>query len=87
MEALEGHVYHYNCERWYGKVKGIANILTKKGTSEDTIQDLIIQDAKTITGSQTCESDLLQKYEILIKPIKTYPSITSVAMNLNLGKD
>jgi hypothetical protein len=85
MESLEGYIYHYKCQRWYGKVNGFTSILTRKGLSEENIQEMIHKDALMKSGSETCDNELIQKYEILIKPLKTYPSITSVAMNLNLG--
>ena len=87
METLEGHIYHYKCKRWYGEQVGFSSILTKKGTQNEDLQNIIITDAQNKSGSETCDTSLIQTYEIMIKPLKTYPSITSVAMNLNLGKN
>tara|TARA_A100001015_G_C14642018_1_gene575822 strand:- start:122 stop:385 length:264 start_codon:yes stop_codon:yes gene_type:complete len=86
MESLEGHIYHYRCKRWYGERVGFSSILTKRGVQNDDLQNVITSDAQNKLGSQTCDTNLIQTYEILVKPLKTYPSITSVAMNLNLGK-
>lgn len=73
---MHGYLYHYKCSRWYGEQRGLKNIFVSDHPKENLdIVTLARQDAKKTTGSETCDIQLLQKFNILIKPVTTYSSL------------
>lgn len=79
---MEGYLYHYNCARWYGSRTGLKNIfIDTKSKSDNTIEKIIEEDAKKISGSDTCDVQLLQKFSIHIQPLTTYSSIVDGSLH------
>ena len=69
--------YKYKCPRWYGYEKGVKNIFIKN-LDDSNIKEIATNEANEITGSKNCNIDLLNKFEISIKSIETYPSLTGI---------
>ena len=69
--------YKYTCPRWYGYEKGVKNIYIKKD-SDVNIKKLLFLEANKITGSKSCDISLLNKFEVSIKSVKTYPALTGI---------
>jgi len=82
------YMYKYNCKRWYGDVTGLRNFHThrdnngKQHTDEDILK-LVTEDAKKLSGSRTCDVDLLEKFYVTIKTEKNYAAITSIPFTVD----
>jgi hypothetical protein len=78
---MDFYMYKYSCPRWYGTENDIKHIVVPENTSESKV----IYQAKNIsnylTGSKSCHIRLIQKYHMLIKPTKSYPSLTQMTFN------
>ena len=73
---MHGYLYHYKCSRWYGEQRGLKNIFVSDQSKENLdVVSLARQDAQKTTGSDTCDVQLLQKFDIVIRPIATYSSL------------
>lgn len=75
---MDFYMYKYNCKRWYGIVTDVRHITVNDETTEDHVQKIVTNHAKILSGSKTCDIQLLQKYNMIIKPVKTYVSVTSL---------
>ena len=42
------------------------------------LKKIVTKQAKRLTNSGTCNIQLLQKYHMVVKPVKTYVSVTSL---------
>jgi hypothetical protein len=71
---LVTYTYLYDCSRWWGSVKGVRNI-SHRSVNENVILKYAKKEAENITGSKTCDIKLLQKFHMLIKSSKPYPSL------------
>ena len=69
--------FKYSCPRWYGYEKGVHNIYIKDDLDED-VEKLAIKEANYISGSKSCNIQLLNKFRISINSIETYPSLTGI---------
>jgi len=74
--------YKFSCPRWYGDVEGVNNIYVKKDTKKD-IKKIAIKESNQLSGSKTCSISLLNKFEVSIKSIETYPSLTGIDLTKN----
>ena len=75
---MDFYMYKYICKRWYGNVSDVRHITVNDTTTEDHVKKIATKHAKTLSGSQTCDIQLLQKYHMIVKPEKTYVSVTSL---------
>ena len=71
---MNTYMYKYNCNKWWGNKTGIRNfyIDESKDTDIKNIDELIIADIQKITKSNECDIELLQKFNIVIKPLNMY---------------
>ena len=77
--SLTTYTYLYNCQRWYGVVTGVRN-LAYNGKEEDVIKtatDIV----ETLTGSQTCEVSLLQKFQMSVQLSEPYPALVQFPLS------
>jgi len=86
-------MYKAQCPRWFGWIDNIRHIVVDKNTSENDVKKLAAAVSNNITGSKTCDIQLLQKYHMLIEAKKSYPSLTGLTFhetviknNTELGK-
>lgn len=77
--------YKYNCPRWYANIEGISNIYVKKDTKKD-IKKIAIKKANELSGSKSCNISLLNKFEVSIKSIETYPPLTGIDLKKEFPK-
>ena len=85
--------YKYNCSRWYGNVEGVKHLYvnnnnnnnnnnntTNTTTNEttETVRKMATEEAKQLSGSNTCKVTLLNKFKVAIKSVETYPSLTGI---------
>ena len=75
--------YSYKCPRWYGNVNGVNNIFVEDDQTEENVKDLAKNQMNTKTGSQTCDIQLLNKFDLVVKSVKTYPSLTCINIQKN----
>ena len=69
--------YKYSCPRWYGTLEGVNNLYIKKNNEKD-VNKIATKEANRLSGSKTCSISLLNKFEVSIKSIETYPSLTGI---------
>jgi len=73
---MDGYLYHYRCPRWYGTPSGVRNLFLYNKTSHTKSPESIAKkDAEELTGSKTCDIQLIQKFSIMIQPLYTYTPI------------
>lgn len=75
---MDFYMYKYNCQRWYGTVSDVRHMTVNDSTTEEEVKKIANTFAKKLSGSQTCDIQLLQKYHMIVKPEKTYVSLTSL---------
>jgi hypothetical protein len=75
---MDFYMYKYNCQRWYGVVTDVRHMTVNDKTTEEKVKKIATIHAKSLSGSQTCDVQLLQKYHMIVKPVKTYVSVTSL---------
>ena len=63
-------MYKSSCPRWYGIENDIRHIVVAKDTTETNVKHQAKQMANAITGSKTCDIQLIQKYHMIIQPKK-----------------
>ena len=71
---MNTYMYKYNCRKWWGMKNGIRNFYIDESNDEDIkdIEKLIITDIKRVIKSDECDIELLQKFNIVIKPLNMY---------------
>ena len=77
--SLTTYTYLYNCQRWYGTVTGVRN-LAHNGIDADVIKTAT-EIAETLTGSQTCEVSLLQKFQMSVQLSQPYPALVQFPLS------
>jgi len=84
---LNLYSYKYTCPRWYGDVEGVATLYVEKNnTNNDSntkinkhdIEKIATKDANKLSGSTNCHISLLNKFDVSIKSVSTYPSLTGI---------
>jgi len=81
---MDVFLYSYKCKRWYGNVEGLRDLYVDREMSEQETIDKSLKDAKQHTGSETCNTQLLVKYQMIIDSVKTYPNISKIPSSVNL---
>jgi len=74
-------MYKSACPRWYGVENDISHIVVTKDTHENNVKEQAQQMANTITGSKTCNIQLIQKYHMIIQPKKSYAALTHLTFH------
>ena len=75
---MDFYMYKYNCQRWYGNVSDVRHLTVNDKTTEEEVKQIAEKHSKIFSGSKTCDIQLLQKYHMIVKPEKTYVSLTSL---------
>ena len=78
---MDFYMYKLTCPRWYGIENDIRHIVVSKETNEDKVKEQAKQTANTITGSKTCNIQLIQKYHMIIQPKKSYAALTHLTFD------
>ena len=76
---LTTYTYLYNCQRWYGTVTGVRN-LAHNGIDADVIKTAT-EIAENLTGSQSCEVSLLQKFQMSVQLSQPYPALVQFPLS------
>jgi len=74
-------MYKSLCPRWYGIENNIRHIVVAKDTTEQNVKQQAKQMANAITGSKTCDIQLIQKYHMIIQPKKSYAALTHLTFH------
>ena len=74
-------MYKSLCPRWYGWHENIRHIVVTKDTPEIDVRARAMERANAVTGSKTCNIQLLQKYHMLIQPKKSYAALTGLTFH------
>ena len=59
----------------------IRHIVVAKDTTEQNVKHQANQMANAITGSKTCDIQLIQKYHMIIQPKKSYAALTHLTFH------
>jgi hypothetical protein len=73
---MDFYMYKATCPRWYGWHNDIRHVVVEKGTPEETVTNTAQKISNAMTGSNTCDIQLLQKYHMVIEAKKSYPALT-----------
>ncbi len=73
------YTFLYNCQRWWGTVTGVRN-LAHNGKEEAVINSAT-SIAEGITGSQTCDISLLQKFHMTVQLSEPYPALVQFPLS------
>ena len=74
-------MYKSSCPRWYALQNDIRHLVVAKDTKEDDVKEQAKQTANTLTGSKTCNIQLIQKYHMIIQPKKSYAALTHLTFH------
>jgi len=74
-------MYKSSCPRWYAIQNDIRHIVVSKDTKEEDVKEQAKQTANTLTGSKTCNIQLIQKYHMIIQPKKSYAALTHLTFH------
>jgi len=84
---MDFYMYKAKCPRWYGNHDDIRHVVVDKNTSEETVVKVAQKISNAITGSKTCNIQLLQKYHMVINAEKSYPALTGLRFHDTIGKN
>jgi len=76
---MDVFTYSYDCPRWYGRNQGTRNLYLDPMSTTEPIE-AAKKDAQTISGSQTCDVHLIQKFRLAIEHVETYPAMATTPM-------
>ena len=76
---LTTYTYLYNCQRWWGVVSCVRN-LAHDGEEADVIKTAT-DIAENLTGSQTCEVSLLQKFQMSVQLSEPYAALVQFPLS------
>jgi hypothetical protein len=74
-------MYKSTCPRWYGIENDIRHIVVSKDTKEEDVKEQAKSTANTLTGSLSCNIQLIQKYHMIIQPKKSYAALTHLTFH------
>jgi len=74
-------MYKSSCPRWWAIQNDIRHIVVTKDTKEDDVKEQAKLTANTLTGSKTCNIQLIQKYHMIIQPKKSYAALTHLTFH------
>ena len=78
---MDFYMYKSSCPRWYAIQNDIRHIVVSKDTKEEDVKEQAKQTANTLTGSKTCNIQLIQKYHMIIQPKKSYAALTHLTFH------
>ena len=78
---MDFYMHKATCPRWYGIEQNIQHIVIAKDTKEEEVKEQAKQTANTLTGSKTCNIQLIQKYHMIIQPKKSYAALTHLTFH------
>ncbi len=78
---MDFYMYKSSCPRWYAIQNDIRHIVVAKDTKEENVKEEAKQTANTLTGSKTCNIQLIQKYHMIIQPKKSYAALTHLTFH------
>ena len=78
---MDFYMYKSSCPRWYALQNDIRHLVVAKDTKEDDVKEQAKQTANTLTGSKTCNIQLIQKYHMIIQPKKSYAALTHLTFH------
>jgi hypothetical protein len=78
---MDFYMYKSSCPRWYALQNDIRHIVVAKDTKEEEVKEQAKQTANTLTGSKTCNIQLIQKYHMIIQPKKSYAALTHLTFH------
>ena len=78
---MDFYMYKSSCSRWWATQNDIRHIVVAKDTKEEDVKEQAKQTANTLTGSKTCDIQLIQKYHMIIQPKKSYAALTHLTFH------
>jgi len=78
---MDFYMYKSTCPRWWAIQNDIRHIVVTKDTKEEEVKEQAKQTANTLTGSKTCNIQLIQKYHMIIQPKKSYAALTHLTFH------
>jgi hypothetical protein len=78
---MDFYMYKSSCPRWYGSENDIHHIVVSKDAGEEEVKEQAKQTANQLSGSKTCNIQLIQKYHMIIQPKKSYAALTHLTFH------
>lgn len=77
-------MYKSLCPGWiYGNNVDIKHIVVPENTEEKVVLKMAKKRANESYGINSCNVKLIQKYNMLIKPVKSYSTLTTLSFEEN----
>tara|TARA_E500000178_G_C16662001_1_gene591043 strand:- start:306 stop:587 length:282 start_codon:yes stop_codon:yes gene_type:complete len=83
VSEMDFYMYESICSSWFGNLKNVRNIIIPKNITEDEVIKKAKESSKILTGSTKCDINLLQKYHMMIYPLKSFSSLTKIEFHNN----
>ena len=74
-------MYRALCPRWHSTKDDIRHVVVSEGTSEAVVMVKARDQSARVTGSKSCDIQLLQKYHMIIEPKTSYPALTALTFH------
>jgi hypothetical protein len=71
---MDVFTYSFDCQRWYGSVQGVRNIYVEGDVPPEKAAK---KDAEFVSGSKTCDIQLLQRFRMLVSDVETFPAMAA----------
>ena len=75
---MDFYMYKSTFPRWYVCHDNIRHVVVEKDTSEEEVINVTKKISNQVTGSKSCNIQLLQKYHMIIEAQKSYPALTGL---------
>ena len=75
---MDCYMYKSICPRWWGITVNVNHIVVKENTPENDVIEQAKLTSNALSGSKTCDINLIQKYHMIIEPKTTYPAMTQL---------
>lgn len=72
------YLYRYLCRRWWGPVSDLQLVHVPETTE---LLPTLQQHAMAMSGSQTCNVELLQKFQLSLKVVETYGNLATLPVS------
>ena len=81
---MEFYMYKSICPGWiYGNYVDIKHMVVPENSQESEVKKKAKERSNAIYGVNNCNVELLQKFHMTIKPIKSYSALTTLTFHGN----
>ena len=79
---MDFYMYKSICPGWiYGNNIDIKHMVVQENTDEKKVLKMAKKKMNEYYGINSCDAKLIQKYNMAIKPVKTYSTLSTMSFN------